>query len=85
MSAHTPGPWKTTKSEMVETEDGRLVADVLTFGARRAADARLIAAAPDLLAALCEIVSGLESEDEDFGALIHSIASTAIAKTENWS
>lgn len=56
---HTPGPWKThalTKSHGIYDQTGTSVAKVGdAFGVcaeRRAADARLIAAAPDLLEAL---------------------------------
>lgn len=62
MSEHTPGPWCQSSSVLVCTEVGRVVANCLPVAApdldlpyREAdANARLIAAAPDLLAA-CEV------------------------------
>ncbi len=59
-SAHTPGPWRVDEScgnESVRAKNGRLVADCCIVGggasvAKNIANARLIAAAPDLLFAL---------------------------------
>jgi hypothetical protein len=56
MSKHTPGPWTATSRRVTapETED-RLGLDVHIYGGNgqdNAANARLIAAAPDLLEAL---------------------------------
>lgn len=62
-SAHTPGPWSAhvanselrTHCDHVNTVHGLHVCDVASYGAsleQRAANARLIASAPDLLAAL---------------------------------
>ena len=61
MSAvHTPGPWRVGKDgspehqnevNLVEGSDGTLI----VYGQANDADARLIAAAPDLLEALIEI------------------------------
>lgn len=53
MSGHTPGPWHVDDDGAIRTRDGRDV--VAAFDHRVVvadADARLIAAAPDLLAAL---------------------------------
>ena len=56
MSAkHTPGPWHINAPASVVSIDGLHVCDVNGYGAtdeRKQADARLISAAPDLLAAL---------------------------------
>ena len=61
MSKHTQGPWEVSEDDLCEIEsaDGRFVAMVLpapelnwNMNAEREANARLIAAAPDLLAAL---------------------------------
>ena len=56
MSKHTPGPWKAGSRSVTapETED-RLALDVRLYGGNSGdhrANARLIAAAPDLLLAL---------------------------------
>ena len=59
VGAHTPGPWATDPEvghEMVLGSDGKMVADCSIFARRKnevatnRANARLIAAAPDLLA-----------------------------------
>ncbi len=56
MSDHTPGPWHTTgtQHEEVRNGDGFLVCKARTD------DARLIAAAPDLLEALEDLLPLLE-------------------------
>lgn len=67
MSKHTLGPWRITKAQldsgyvcrMVEEirSEGGLVANVLTEEEEGRANARLIAAAPDLLAALEDLLA----------------------------
>ena len=64
MSKHTPGPWTAIfqedwRSTKVVTADGRWIADVSMFGDSADANARLIAAAPELLEAVQAL---LESE-----------------------
>jgi len=58
---HTPGPWKVTNSLMVMSKTNRSIADCcidysgdspLKTGLTNACNARLIAAAPDMFAAL---------------------------------
>lgn len=58
-TAHTLGPWKVSQpsGNYIDTATGHSVA-ALTFSATPA-DAHLIAAAPDLLAALDEIFNGV--------------------------
>lgn len=51
MSAHTPGPWVANGSA-IEDRPKRGPTTVIAYGVEAAADAHLIAAAPDLLAAL---------------------------------
>ena len=54
---HTPGPWRAVSTEIVSLslpDDDCVVADVLSEDYK--ADASLIAAAPELLAALREMV-----------------------------
>jgi hypothetical protein len=61
---HTPGPWRISDgvSSHVYLIDGRIdgqssaVAEIVFAHARNPADARLIAAAPDLLAALRDVL-----------------------------
>lgn len=51
---HTPGPWQAAGRHIVQ-DDGGVVAYVTAYASltpRQKADARLIASAPDLLAAL---------------------------------
>ena len=55
MSKHTPGPWRVIGAGWDERGDAQYtLRDVKAIGA---ADARLIAAAPDLLAALKRVLS----------------------------
>ena len=53
---HTPGPWVIGKQDhdvvMVDTTSGTAICDVYVDSDERPANARLIAAAPDLVAAL---------------------------------
>lgn len=59
MNGPTPGPWHVCETDwrIVEGSDGLVVADVRAplFGTGRE-DARLIAAAPDLFAALTQLL-----------------------------
>lgn len=76
MTEHTPGPWKAahlgdsiailgTRAEDPEP-DGRTVAEIFDTDTEATADARLIAAAPDLLAALEWIVEFASERPEWF-------------------
>lgn len=89
MTAHTPGPWTANPEEgdyaSITTDDGREVA-----GAYSWANGRLIAAAPDLLAALEELVTRRErvarkqggSLDGTDGRYVRARAAIARAKGE---
>lgn len=94
MSNHTPGPWK-EKQKSTYSEPGYVVLwpdkggehmRRLDYqGCFTEADARLIAAAPELLDALKAIVSSLSEHDEE--GLIEHVepmrkARAAIAKAE---
>jgi hypothetical protein len=64
MSTHTPGPWLVRGRGLISVNtkaDKSIVAEVITNGTRSEtkSNARLIAAAPDMLAALQEIADGL--------------------------
>ena len=66
---HTPGPWKATEKTVTapETED-RLGLDVRIYGGNgkdNRANARLIAAAPDLLEALQAFVKYADDVSDD--------------------
>lgn len=64
MTTHTPGPWHVSKIEPSEVNtDGRVLAR--TFGDCALENARLIAAAPDLLAALKDVRGFLRSHGYD--------------------
>ena len=75
MSGHTPGPWaedaKHTGGARAVIGDGQqLVA--LVYGRAReeqSANARLIAAAPDLLAALDELLDSFEIATDNFSEI----------------
>jgi hypothetical protein len=88
MNGHTPGPWEAQDGEVV-CKSGD-VADVYGFHeTEKGADARLIAAAPELLAALkgaitvMEWLDTLRHTDPNFPALDN--ARSAIAKAEGGS
>ena len=70
MTTHTPGPWNVT-GLYVRERDGGLIASILdlwhgqrTPKAKKNANARLIAAAPELLAALEELLCSLETDGD---------------------
>ncbi len=85
--AHTPGPWATARGfegQTVVGSDGVLVADCSIIdrlgqrtGPECTANARLIAAAPDLLEALKAVVAIADRRTVEFDA-----AHAAIAKAE---
>lgn len=59
-TTHTPGPWTVSQpsEKYIDTATGSVAA--LTYGATKA-DAHLIAAAPDLLAALTKLVANWDA------------------------
>lgn len=78
---HTPGPWTTNGKSIVAK--GRLIAstgfDVSDDG--HMGNALLIAAAPDLLAALADIVANIDGGGCPWrGSVMHETARAAIAK-----
>lgn len=93
---HTPGEWKVVHEFNVESEEGF----VATCGGQRGlmdpekqtemnnANARLISAAPDMLAALKDVLNRVEASDEwwmscaDKGGIDTEIIEEAIAKAE---
>lgn len=68
-TAHTPGPWKANFKSLatVEAENGAVVAKVQRLGSLTTmqADQRLIAAAPELLAAATRAEAFIASFDDD--------------------
>jgi hypothetical protein len=91
-STHTPGPWTVSQpsGNYIDTSTGSVAA--LTYGASKA-DAHLIAAAPDLLAALENLLALTElhiaersktpEEEDDFLSCPHiTQARATIAKAK---
>jgi hypothetical protein len=87
MSKHTPGPWIWCSGEANE-HDCYVIAedenDVLATGLSEP-DARLIAAAPDLLAALKEYIRDFGDNEDSDSQLMAAKARAAIAKAEGTS
>ena len=89
MSKHTPGPWYAgTKSVTASETENRLGLDVRIFGGNRddnKANARLIAAAPEMYETLKALIYELSENDED-GLIEHTEkmikARSLIAKIE---
>lgn len=89
MSDFTPGPWETDEElghESVLGADGAMVADCAIFGlwvirSQRVnqANARLIAAAPEMLAALRQMVVNSKGDRKEYRDC-HKKALAAIAK-----
>ena len=85
MTQHTPGPWfsaDTHECPDVMADGGFLIAK--TRGINCEANARLIAAAPDMLAALQDIMaeSSRDDDDHDVIATIQGICRAVIAKAK---
>lgn len=84
MSAHTPGPWHDdgyriyAPSDHIDKRNGRVIVEYKHTADFNMADARLIAAAPDLLAA-CELALGAFERND---AIDWSELEYAIAKAE---
>lgn len=86
MTTHTAGPWTASPDGLIHAGKNRLhIAQAATIGMGHAAaaNARLIAAAPDLLAALRLILESEETHGDsvvcDFETL-QSVARAAVAK-----
>lgn len=89
MSAHTPGPWRvdaiTNSLGTIETADGVSIGQAFQVrphrddlhSIERKANARLMAAAPDLLAALEEAIEYIPARDR---SVLIAKARAAIAK-----
>ena len=86
-TTHTPGPWAITDDFIgVHDEQGRCIADMDSEGApdigygESLANAHLIAAAPDLLAALSNII--LSSDANCGDSLANAIEAARVAITK---
>lgn len=81
-AAHTPGPWRATlhANGLVKVESNQRV---ICDGFRgEEANARLIAAAPDLLAALKAVLAQTGDESMEEQDAVFASAAAAIAKAE---
>jgi len=82
-TAHTPGPWLsmtvTRGLHRVTDGKGKAIADIVASNPARDANARLIAAAPELLAAL-EFIAKRES-DSITGVFARAVIAKAIGGT----
>ncbi len=85
---HTPGPWHYAECQMgapsIDTAIGDLFTSVLPLEEERA-NVRLMAAAPDLLAALEAAHGYLVMFGTDHGDHIRSVCRAAIAKAKGQS
>lgn len=78
MSQHTSGPWEWT-GIFIESDGVQIAQVVLSEEPEGLANARLIAAAPELLACLTDILDLAESEAETLHELGRDDADTALA------
>jgi hypothetical protein len=67
---HTPGPWtlnpaRSTRVDLIDNAKGEAVGEIIWVDTRKPADARLIAAAPDLLEALERILRDVPCDGLD--------------------
>jgi hypothetical protein len=81
MSKHTPGPWEFSHT-WVQTVDKKTPIANFNFYASTEANARLIAAAPELLEALRNIISDIEPTDPNDRLWVGARAAIAKATGE---
>jgi len=79
---HTPGPWKTDQFGDIETEGGIAIATTELLTVRDMANARLIAAAPELLEALYDVDA---TATDAYDPVMLAKVQAAIAKAEGRS
>ncbi len=83
MSEHTPGPWRLDHehgSLIIRSNDAGLIADVMPWANSNEANARLIAAAPDMFRILKELLMPCppeyaEATEQRIKALIEKVES----------
>lgn len=78
MNKHTPAPWHVANGVQIRSERDQIAKVWMMRHGEGQANAHLIAAAPDLLEALAEVVEWLELGDH--AGPMHSKARAAIAK-----
>ena len=82
MSKHTPGPWEVGINAVITTSDGTKVASAVCAiapppeFAEVAANARLIAAAPEMLETLKDVY-GMKQQNEFYANLLSPIIAKA--------
>ena len=84
MSKHTPGPWE-ARQHKIWTQDAPVhIADIIRApdGDWSPANARLIAAAPDLLEALSLLVADIDTQGLNVDPAYRRLACDAIAKAK---
>ena len=84
MKTHTPGPWtlndaRSTRVDLIDTQQGHAVGEIVWVDVRNPADARLIVAAPDMLETLRDIVGMLTDANDMRADALHA-ARTAIVR-----
>jgi hypothetical protein len=84
MTQHTPGPWFAHNIGLGPNGEGPFTYPLGNDPDKAAANARLIAAAPDMLAALQDIMaeSSRDDDDHDVIATIQGICRAIIAKAK---
>jgi hypothetical protein len=83
MSTHTPGPWAVHRDGYTITGNRAFIATCIAVPNETAANARLIAAAPDLLDALDRIRKDLQRMSDGYSAdldVMVDVARAAVAK-----
>lgn len=83
---HTPGPWvlndaRSSRVDLIDTTSGRAVGEIVWVDTRNPADARLIASAPDMLAALRDIVRMLTDANDMRADALHTARATIVRAT----
>lgn len=71
---HTPAPWhlsdaRSTKVDLINNSKGHAVGEIVWVDTRNPADAKLIAAAPELLEACIEALSLFDNYPETWEAI----------------
>ena len=84
MSQHTPAPWVLSKAhsarvDLINTKKGDAIGEIVFADVRNPADARLIAAAPDLLDAL-QWITRCASIDGSVGTTAYIISDKRMAE-----
>jgi len=83
MTTHTPGPWKFTRDDDVYDANDDVVGGISgPTASEQRANARLVAAAPDMLEVLRSLVRDNAGVTHEYLHIIRAKARAAIAKAE---